>query len=260
MKLISFAKFVETIEDGEKFLCEKHDGKYAVTAYGREVKAFGSKGAVTHGKWCQSLRLAYGIEPKARRQKKTTKGGSVRATAKPSREEDRSLRGPASKRSTVRRDSEQVERPVGEQRNFKQKFIKVTGGYVDPASMPADSLLDKNGNKLFGKAKRLRINKLIRDGLVQLAEPKTSPKGKKAAKRAAKQTSMEIPTPVGSEGDVAESPTVTVETPTELESRISKIEDFVDTATPTLKGLQQWLEAQQQAAEDFEEVYAEVTS
>ena len=254
--MISFAKFVDSIEDGEKFYCpkdsSKHEGNFVATVDGETVKVYGSKGAATHGKWCQSFRLAYGIVPKERRQKKTTKGGSVRqaVTAKPSREEDRALRGSASKGSTIRRDSKQVERPVGEQKNGKQKFIKVTGGYVDPATMPPDSLVDKNGRDLFGKAKRLRINKLIREGSVQLAERKDSPKGKKAAKKAAKQSDSNE---VAKEVMISSEAAVLEDGLTILEGKVSKIEDFVKMATPTLKGLQEWLESQQQAAEDFEE-------
>ena len=151
----SMAEFLASIAEGETFACPA-PGK---THTGRKKGNFSANGASKHIGWCTAMQGAYGVAP-------TTKAKAKKA--KPTQLEDAALRGWAGKPRTQRRDARQVEEPVGQQDNTVRSVgrVRITGGYVDPATMPAGWNVDKNGREIKGKALTNRVEKLVRDGAV----------------------------------------------------------------------------------------------
>ena len=142
-------EFIGTMLDSETFACPTHAG--------RKAGNFSANGTKNHITWCADMQAAYAVTP--------TKATATKA--KPTAEEDRALRGWASKPRTIRRDARQAEKPVGRQDNSVKSVgrVRVTGGYVDPATITvSDWNLDKNGNVLKGKALKNRVEKLLRNG------------------------------------------------------------------------------------------------
>lgn len=156
----TMAEFIGTMLDGETFACPTHAG--------RKAGNFSANGTKNHITWCADMQAAYAVTP--------TKATATKA--KPTAEEDRALRGWASKPRTIRRDARQAEKPVGRQDNSVKSVgrVRVTGGYVDPATITvSDWNLDKNGNVLKGKALKNRVEKLLRNGdAVKNVESKAS--------------------------------------------------------------------------------------
>lgn len=153
----SMAEFLATIVEGETFSCPL-PGK---THTGRKKGNFSANGATKHIGWCEGMQVAYNVAP-------ATKKAAAKPKAKPTQLEDAALRGWAGRPRTQRRDARQVENPVGQQDNTVRPVgkVRVTGGYVDPATMPAGWDVDKNGRELKGFALTKRVEKLIRDGAV----------------------------------------------------------------------------------------------
>ena len=146
----NMAEFLGTIVPTDVFACPTHSG--------RKAGNFSSTGASNHITWCIDMQSAYGVQGKA--PKAVVK-------AKPTQIEDSALRGWSSKPRTQRRDARQVESPVGQQDNTVRSKgrVRITGGYVDPATMPAGYDLDKNGRELKGRALQNRIKKLQRNAV-----------------------------------------------------------------------------------------------
>ena len=153
----SMAEFLATIVEGETFACPL-PGK---THTGRKKGNFSANGASKHIGWCEGMQVAYNVAP-------ATKKAAAKPKAKPTQIEDSALRGYAGRPRTQRRDARQVENPVGQQDNTVRPVgkVRVTGGYVDPATMPAGWDVDKNGRELKGFALTKRAEKLVRDGAV----------------------------------------------------------------------------------------------
>jgi hypothetical protein len=146
----SMSEFLGTIVASDKFACPTHTG--------RKAGNFSATGASNHITWCPDMQAAYAVTPV--RSAKAVK-------AKPTQLEDAALRGWASKPRTQRRDARQVLDPVGQQDNTVRSKgrVRITGGYVDPATMPAGYDLDKNGRELKGRALQNRIKKLQRNAV-----------------------------------------------------------------------------------------------
>ena len=147
----SMSEFLGTIVASDKFACPTH--------VGRKAGNFSANGASNHITWCKDMQAAYAVQGKAPKAVKK---------AKPTVLEDSALRGWAGKPRTQRRDARQVESPVGQQDNTVRSKgrVRITGGYVDPATMPAGWNVDKNGREIKGKALTNRVEKLVRDGAV----------------------------------------------------------------------------------------------
>lgn len=245
MATLTVAQFLGTVEADELFICQKHEGKFSAKLNGKSVRAFGSTGVEKHLRWCSSLREDYGIEPlkKATKKSKTSRTVRTSTKSKPTRIEDSAIRGPASKRSTIRRDSQQVERPVGEQSTTvrSRQRVRITSGYVDPATVPPEQLVSKTGKELAGKALKLRLGKLAKQGLVTV-EPFGSP-SKKSSKKTPEETSKKSES-------LSETADRVMNPAPEIEKRLDEVEEFQSFAKPILLGLQGFLEAQQSASED----------
>ena len=151
----SMAEFLGTIIEGETFSCPLP----GATHTGRKKGNFSANGASKHIGWCTAMQVAYDVQGKAPKAVKK---------AKPTQLEDAALRGWAGKPRTQRRDAKQVESPVGQQDNTVRSKgrVRITGGYVDPATMPAGWNVDKNGREIKGRALQNRVEKLVRDGAV----------------------------------------------------------------------------------------------
>lgn len=153
----SMAEFLGTIVPTDVFACPTHSG--------RKAGNFSSTGASNHITWCIDMQSAYAVQGKAPKAVKK---------AKPTQIEDSALRGWSSKPRTQRRDARQVLDPVGRQDDTVRSKgrVRITGGYVDPATMPAGYDLDKNGRELKGRALQNRIKKLQRNAV---ATPAATP-------------------------------------------------------------------------------------
>ena len=158
----SMSEFLGTIVATDKFACPTHTG--------RKAGNFSANGASNHITWCPDMQAAYAVTPV--RSAKAVK-------AKPTQIEDSALRGWSSKPRTQRRDARQVLDPVGRQDDSVRSKgrVRITGGYVDPATMPADYNVDKNGREIKGRALQNRVEKLVRDGkaVVSTKAPASTP-------------------------------------------------------------------------------------
>ena len=158
----SMSEFLGTIVASDKFACPTHAG--------RKAGNFSANGASNHITWCPDMQAAYAVTPV--RSAKAVK-------AKPTQIEDSALRGWSSKPRTQRRDARQVLDPVGRQDDSVRSKgrVRITGGYVDPATMPADYNVDKNGREIKGRALQNRVEKLVRDGkaVVSTKAPASTP-------------------------------------------------------------------------------------
>lgn len=211
---LSMAEFLGTIVEGETFACPA-PGK---THTGRKKGNFSANGASKHIGWCTAMQAAYGVAP-------TTKAKAKKA--KPTQLEDAALRGWAGKPRTQRRDARQVEEPVGQQDNTVRSVgrVRVTGGYVDPATMPADWNIDKNGREIKGRALKNRVEKLVRDGAVAVTTqaPASTPAPAPA----------EVATPWASTEDAVAS----------LEDRMSLVETTLERYAPMIEAIEAYAAA-----------------
>jgi len=158
----SMEEFLGTIVASDKFACPTH--------VGRKAGNFSANGASNHITWCPDMQAAYAVAPTAKAKVKKSK---------PTQLEDSALRGWAGKPRTQRRDARQVLDPVWQQDNTVRSKgrVRITGGYVDPATMPADWNVDRNGREIKGKALTNRVEKLVRDGkaVVTVKAPASTP-------------------------------------------------------------------------------------
>jgi len=205
----SMEEFLGTIVASDKFACPTH--------VGRKAGNFSANGASNHITWCPDMQAAYAVAPTAKAKVKKSK---------PTQLEDSALRGWAGKPRTQRRDARQVLDPVGQQDNTVRSKgrVRITGGYVDPATMPADWNVDRNGREIKGKALTNRVEKLVREGkaVVTVKAPASTP----------------APAPA----EVA-APTVT------LADRVAKLEIEVENFAPVVQALQSYVAAHEDMIE-----------
>jgi len=202
----SMAEFLGTIVPSDTFKCPTHSG--------RKAGNFSATGASNHITWCTSMQSAYAVQGKAPKAVKK---------AKPTQIEDSALRGWSSKPKTARRDAKQVEFPVGQQDNSVRSKgrVRITGGYVDPATMPPGYDLDKNGRELKGRALQNRIKKLQRNAVA---------------------TPAATPAATAQIANVAEAHTLAIVT---LAGRMDKVEKAVANFAPVVEALQGYIAAQE---------------
>jgi hypothetical protein len=208
----SMSEFLGTIVASDKFACPTH--------VGRKAGNFSANGASNHITWCPDMQAAYAVAPVRRAKVKA---------AKPTQLEDAALRGWAGKPRTQRRDAKQVESPVGQQDNTVRSKgrVRITGGYVDPATMPVGWNVDKNGREIKGKALTNRVEKLVRDGAVAVTT--------KAPASTPAPAPVEVPTEVRNEGN-----TLAIVT---LAGRMDAVEATLEHYAPMMQAIEAYAAA-----------------